>query len=106
MGLFKVYIYLNLALLAVGATLGALSGGPILQRMTIRKALIFTDVIGLIGSLLSQVVNIYVLCISRFIIGLAVGQNCTLVFLVIKLLGTEIYFRIYTITLKGLCWLY
>ena len=50
-----------------------------LARLSRRESMMLTDAIGLIGSLLGQVVSVYAICVSRFIIGMAVGLNSTLV---------------------------
>jgi hypothetical protein len=50
MGLFKVAIvYLQIALLPVGAAIGSTACGPMLNIFSRRHALIITDVVSIIG---------------------------------------------------------
>lgn len=80
-----MFIPNRIAMLPIGAALGAFVCGPLLAKTTRVKCLLLTDVVSVIGTLLGIIVNLYMLCLSRFIIGVAVGLNSTLVRLVIYL---------------------
>lgn len=72
-------------LLPLGGAFGAFSASLILSVLRRKNALMFTDLIGIIGVIIGLVMkNLYNLCCSRFIIGLAIGFNSALVPLYIK----------------------
>jgi MFS family permease len=52
--------------------------------MSRRQAFFFTDVLGIIGLIISLIANLNTLYLARFIIGLAVGLNSSMVPLYIK----------------------
>lgn len=72
------------ALTPIGAAFGAVGSGPLLQILSRKQSLIFTDILGMCGLGISLISNLYVLFIARFIIGVAVGLNSSLVPLYIK----------------------
>ena len=73
-----------LALTPIGAAVGAVGSGPLLQLLSRKQSLIFTDVVSMVGLGVSLISNLYSLYIARFIIGVAVGLNSSLVPLYIK----------------------
>ena len=70
---------LEVALMSVGAAVGAFLCGPFLAKFSRRECLMITDFIGFVGCSLGEITNFYTLCLSRLTIGLAVGLNSTLV---------------------------
>jgi MFS family permease len=77
-------LYNSSALVPIGAAFGAVSSGAILGVLSRSQALIMTDTIGIVGLMISEISNLYVLFIARFVIGLAVGLNSSLVPLYIQ----------------------
>jgi hypothetical protein len=53
--------------------------GSMMNTMTLRECMIATDLIGIVGLLLGEIVDLYTLGVSRLIIGMAVGLNSTIV---------------------------
>jgi SP family galactose:H+ symporter-like MFS transporter len=73
-----------LALIPIGAAFGAVGSGPLLAKLSRKYSLIFTDILGIIGLGFSLISNLNTLFVARFIIGVAVGLNSSLVPLYIK----------------------
>ncbi|KAM3133557.1 hypothetical protein pb186bvf_014399 [Paramecium bursaria] len=67
------------ALPAIGAAFGAISSGPMLSSFTIRQSMIITDCIGILGSGLQLIIQLPFLYAARFVLGVAVGLNSSLV---------------------------
>lgn len=58
--------------------------GNLLQKFSIRKSFMITDLIGIIGVLLEIISNIYWFYLARILIGFCVGLNSSLIPLYIK----------------------
>jgi predicted MFS family arabinose efflux permease len=74
----------------MGACLGAFLSGSILDVFDRRQSLMFTDLLTIIGVALGEIINLYVLSISRIILGIAVGLNSALVPLTLDL-GSSVH---------------
>jgi MFS family permease len=57
-----------------GVTIGAAIGGQIISRGR-RKSVLFSNCLGIFGSLLSIVGNLYVITVGRFLFGISAGIN-------------------------------
>jgi MFS family permease len=68
-----------LALLPVGACIGAYLSGILLDTFSRRNCLVVTDLISIVGLCLGEYKAIYALYVSRIIIGMATGLNSMLV---------------------------
>lgn len=74
-----VFLQLNLALPAIGAAIGAISTGSLLGLMSLRDAMVLADVIGILGFSLQLPLKIWTLLLGRFVIGVSIGLNSSLV---------------------------
>lgn len=54
----------------IGALVGVLMSGYLIQTLSRRNMMAWTDLIGIVGSLLSMVKNIYTFFLARFVSGL------------------------------------
>ena len=60
----------------LGISIGAIIGGKIIGYGR-RRAVIIFDVLGIVGSLLSIITNLYVITLGRFVYGFAAGVLAT-----------------------------
>ncbi|CAD8182000.1 unnamed protein product [Paramecium pentaurelia] len=72
------------AIFTLSAGAGAMLSGNLLQKFSIRKSFMITDLIGIIGVLLEIISNIYWFYLARILIGFCVGLNSSLIPLYIK----------------------
>jgi len=72
-------LYLSVAIRNIGAILGGGLGGQLASHLGRRKALMLSDILGVVSSLLSVVPNIWVLLVSRILNGIYTGLNCVVV---------------------------
>lgn len=83
MEVFNVKI-LYLAIFTLSAGAGAIFSGKLLQKFSIRKSFMITDIIGITSVVLEIIPNIYWFYLARILIGFCVGLNSSLIPLYIK----------------------
>jgi MFS family permease len=70
----SVYIVTLTTILPVGAAIGAFASGPIASRLGRRGTILLSDLLAIIGMVLTLPVNIYSFYTGRFLVGLAAGS--------------------------------
>ena len=96
MALPTLYIVLNIqesqgfwsgfisASMGVGALIGCSLSAFLLKILSRKKSLIFIDLLGIAGSLLSIIATLPTFCIHRFLVGIATGLNSSIVSLYVR----------------------
>jgi len=72
------------SVISLGAGIGAIGSIFLLKKLSRRDCLIVTDIISVVGILITLIANLYALMLGRFIMGLGVGFNSALVSLYIN----------------------
>jgi len=70
--------------LSLGAIFGSLLLGPIMIKSGRRKSLMIVDMIAILGLILMNFLNIYLMITGRFICGIAMGGYCTSIGIYVK----------------------
>jgi len=74
-----IYLSLISAFLPLGAVLGAFLSGPLSKKIGRRKAHILTDILCLIGTGITIILNVYTIIAGRLICGISIGLYSTLI---------------------------